>query len=84
MKYCRPGSEFEINISSMDRNRLTNLMSDKDNFMDSNVINLVDLFNLFDASRQEMLWLLSGTHKRFRFDTKGYSNIIEILEIALA
>lgn len=59
------GSELEINIGYDDRARLTNLMSDEEFFMESN-LSINDLFTIFDDAASEVLKLLMSSFLRFQ------------------
>eukprot|EP01083_Nonionella_stella_P189749 702370_1 len=64
-KYIRIGSEFEINISSLMRKRLMDLLDDKQRLMDSS-ITLANLAVIFEQSKYEMKRLLTYSYSRFR------------------
>ena len=64
-KYVKPGSEFEINISFQERNKLSNLLDKLDVLLSCNV-NLTDLLSLFEECKGEMKLLLQWSLTRFK------------------
>lgn len=65
VKYIKSGSEFEINISSSERNNLSNLLNNLAVLLACNV-NLRDLIFLFDECKEQMKLLLSFSLSRFK------------------
>eukprot|EP01084_Bolivina_argentea_P302051 521301_1 len=64
-KYIEFGSEFEINISSKQRNTIVNIIKDFDYFIGLN-INAEELWKLFEESKYEMIKLLSFSLGRLK------------------
>ena len=64
-KYIKQGSEFEINISSTERLRLTNLLGDLDVLLSCNV-QLKDLLLIFENCKQEMRVLQTFALARYK------------------
>lgn len=62
-KYCKVGSEFEINISNRRRNHLTAIFGDS-NFM-KNELTIDILYHAFDASLKEMERFIRQSFHRF-------------------
>lgn len=68
-KYIANGSEYEINISSLMRDDLTNLMNDENSWLTSININENDLYSMFDASRSEIYKLMYFSFFRMKSST---------------
>ena len=66
-KYVEEGSEFEINISSKMRRRLSAKMSPREMWMGSNVTK-EELSWLFDDAMDENIKLLCQSKKRFHYN----------------
>ena len=64
-KYIDTGSEFEINISAVERQKMSDLLSELDDLLTSN-INLKDLILSFEDCKQEMKMLLGFSMIRFK------------------
>ena len=67
-KYIEEASEFEINISSIERQKLSDLMEDLDTFLKSDM-SLQELLYLFEYSKGEMKLLQNSSFTRFRNDS---------------
>ena len=73
-KYIAVGSEFEINISSNERNNLRNILSNLESLLSYN-INITDLMKLFESCKNEMIALQSHSLYRFKY-TNEYASIV--------
>merc|ERR1712083_800442 len=65
-KYIKYGSEFQINISSMDRNKIVAMLGDLEGVL-SGTADLNELYAVFEVCRTEMDKLLQYSLTRFRF-----------------
>ena len=68
-KYIKVGSEFEINIPSRERVRLSNLLGDMDKVLSWNV-EMEDLLVLFEECKKEMRVLQTFALARFKYDNE--------------
>lgn len=66
-KYIKINSEFEINISSSERDNLSNVLDDLNNLLKLNM-NLRDLFLLFNSSKDEMYTLQTYSFCRYQVE----------------
>ena len=73
-KYVKIGSEFEINISSAERHKLSNLLDKLDVLMSYNM-NLRDLLLLFQDCKSEMKLLQTFSLTRFKNDTEFLDDV---------
>ena len=64
-RFIKEGSEFEINISSLQRKPLINLLDDLENLMKID-ITIVNLFLLFEDAKYEMWHLMQFSLQRFQ------------------
>lgn len=72
-KYIKQGSEFEINISSQERRKLSNLLHELDVLLSHN-INLQELLLLFEPCKKQMKLLLQWSLTRFKTETEFCDN----------
>ena len=66
-KYIREFSEFEINISAMERQKMSDLLENLEDFLASDC-NLQDLLYLFEYCKGEMKMLQNSSLTRFKND----------------
>ena len=74
-KYIKTGCEFEINISSLERGKLFDLLDCMDSWMSYNV-NLKDLLMIFEDCKKEMRMLMSYALERFKRSTEFIDQIV--------
>ena len=68
LKYIRVGSEYEINISGVQRDEIANLLDNLNHLLSNNKITPNALFILFEQCKQEMFQLLQSSLHRFRYE----------------
>ena len=68
-KYVKVGSEFEINISSVDRNKMIAVFHDLDVCLNEESVTICDILMLFNKGRREMKKLLLSSLWRFKSET---------------
>ena len=71
-KYIKIGSEFEINISSKERKKISKIVSDLDSFLQSDEWKFKELLQIFEVSKKEMRILLNYSLKRFQLEDNQY------------
>eukprot|EP01084_Bolivina_argentea_P313896 543648_1 len=64
-KYVKVGTEFEINISAEERNKISNILDNLNQLMNYN-INYDDMYLIFEETKKEMLMLLSLSLERWK------------------
>ena len=67
-KYVAVGSEYQINLSTRTRERLTDRMDNSNQWIQNQTVSKMELFYLFDKCCQEMFYLLQGSFARFKED----------------
>eukprot|EP01084_Bolivina_argentea_P069929 127175_1 len=65
-KYAAIGSKYEINISYYQRNKLTNLMNDYEEWIANDGISNHEMLNIFSSSCDEMIRLMQDSFRRFK------------------
>ena len=78
-KYISVGSEFEINISGLMREKIINIMDNKEKLMENTEITLKELFDIFNEAKSEMYQLLRVSLNRFS-DQDDYHQIIDLIQ----
>ena len=73
-KYIKSGSEFEVNIPSEERYKLSNMLDKLDLLLSYNM-NLVDLLLLFEECKQEMKVLQTFSLSRFKNHTEFIGDV---------
>eukprot|EP01084_Bolivina_argentea_P157261 274044_1 len=76
-KYICVGSEFEINLSSIMRKTITNVLGNKKQLVHNKNINLSDLLLLYEKPKQEMRRYLNYSYTRFKYQ-KEFEQIIQL------
>eukprot|EP01084_Bolivina_argentea_P253526 425885_1 len=76
-KYIASG-EFEVNISGMMKDKLSNVLSNLKSLLIHN-INLIDLFLVFEGCKQEMITLQSISLERYKHENE-FKSVISVFE----
>ena len=76
-KYIKIGSEFEINISSQQRDNVIDEIDGLGQFLHRDDFGLNDMKYLFEASKDEMWKLLQYSFTRFRF-TDEFNDVMHL------
>ena len=69
-KYIEIGSKYEINISYNQRNKLMDLMGNKQKWLNNDILSYKELTNIFVGPGREMYKLMNDGHRRFKNTTK--------------
>lgn len=67
-KYIKVGSEFEINISGMQRDLIANMLDNLDDLLQNDNIRIDDIFEQFEECKMEMFALLKTSLDRYKYD----------------
>merc|ERR1712157_257155 len=67
-KYIKVGSEFEINISGIQRDEIAEIMDSVEVLLNNDDANVTKLFELFNECKLEMVQLLRSALNRFKYE----------------
>eukprot|EP01084_Bolivina_argentea_P254699 428254_1 len=66
-KYIKVSSEYEINISGIQRDNIALMLDDLDLLLGNNDVLIDDIFKLFEECKMEMIELLRTSFNRFKY-----------------